>query len=250
MCMSMKAGAAWIGIFLLSPLLLRASAELKAPCGASPRIIGAFGAENSAPPAISVSDAIGSQLPGLVVIRQILNSQLSPSGEEIVVYDSAEGESDPHPKVAFVVEGKVRLILDISQLTDWGGGFERFQAACQFDLGPDRKAVALAFTTAFDGTGSTFDIVMWQGGTFKILFSTHGIQGRLMIEPGRLSLWSSEGKGECVWCGQRYKTTQFVWRGSRFRKSTTGKPKGLFDPSEISGQPLNFRDRPGSAAPN
>jgi hypothetical protein len=242
LCKFMKVLAALIGICLLFAFLPRASAKSEASCGVASRIVGAFGAENSPRPAISISDSVRSQLADLVAIRQTLETRLSPSGEQIVVYDSADDESDPHPKVAFFIEGKVRLILDIAQLTNWGGGFERFQAACPFDISPDGKAVALAFTTAFDGDGSVFDIVMWRAGTFEVVFTAHGGQGQLVIGRGSLSLWSSEGKGECVWCGQRYTVTQFVWRGHRYRKSTISKPKGIFDPSEISGQPLKFAD--------
>jgi hypothetical protein len=230
-----------IASLLILPIL-QASAAAEQSCGRAPRIIGAFGAENSVQSPISISDDIRSQLRGLVAVRQVLKSQLSPSGEQIVIYDTAGDESDPHPEVAFVVNAKVQLILGDTQLNDRGGGFVRFLAACPFHLDPDRKAVALAFSRAFDGTGSVFLIVMWQSGTFKIAFTAHGNQGQLVIGQDKLSLWTSNGDGECVWCGQHYTVTHFTWRNERFIKIATSKPKKSFDPSVISGQPLNFAD--------
>jgi hypothetical protein len=209
-------------------------------CGDAPRIIGAFGAENSKPAAVELSKEIQSQLRGAALVRQVLNTHLSPTGEQIIAYDTDADDSDPKPALSFVVAGKVVQTLAMGDLADWGVGFERFQAACQFQLQPSQDAVALAFTSAFDGTGSIFSIVAWKDNKYALVFTTHGTQGRLQIGRGKLSMWTSTGGGECIWCDQHYAIKQFTWTKHTYKSVGTTKLKSSFDPSDISGHPLKI----------
>jgi len=212
-----------------------------ASCGEAPRTIGAFGAENKPAAPVPMPAAIRSQLPDLVAVRQVLTTRLSPSGEQVIIYDAAIDESDPHPKVAFVVGGKVAKVLDETQTASGRGGFVRYLSGCPFDAAAHRKALALAFSTAFDGSGSAFAIIMWQSGEYGVVFNPHGMQAQLVLRRGSVELWTSDGTGECVWCAQHYQLTQYVWRDGKYVRTATNKAKHTYDPALISGTALRVK---------
>ena len=217
--------------------LLPALQAFASDCGDSPRIIGPFGAENRKPVAVESAKDIRLQLKGAALVRQVLNTHLSPAGEQIIAYDFDPDDSDPKPVVAFAVGGKVVQSLAARDLYDRSGGFERFQVACPFQLLSTRGAVALAFTSAFDGSGSIFSIVSWKANKYALVLTAHGVQGRLWIERGKLSLWTSTGRGECVWCDQHYTVRHYVWVKGRYRSDGRTDLKPPFDPGTISGHP-------------
>lgn len=221
-------------------LLTGSRAFAASNCSDSPRIIGPFGAENSKPVAVDLAKNVQSQLRGAALVRQVLNTHLSPTGEQFIAYDTDADDSDPKPVVAFVVGGQVAQTFAMSDLTDWGVGFERFQSACAFHLQPTQDAVALAFTSAFDGTGSIFSVVAWKGNKYVLVFTTHGVQGQLKIGRGTLSMWTSTGRGECIWCDQHYTVRHFTWVNGRYRSDGTKRLEPPFDPSTISGHPLEL----------
>ena len=173
-------------------------------------------------------------------MRQVLNTYLSPTGEQMIMYDTDTDDSDPKPVVSFVVGGKVVQTLAMGDLADWGVGFERFQVVCPFHLPSSQNAVAMAFTSAFDGSGSIFSLVTWKGNKYAQVFTTHGMQGRLQIGRGTLSMWTSAGRGECVWCEQHYTLEKFTWIKDMYRRTGATKLKRSFDPSDISGHPLEI----------
>lgn len=209
-------------------------------CGGAPRIVGAFGAENNPAAPISIPEGIRSQLQDMVAARQMLNTQLSPSGEQAIVYDTATDESDPHPKVAFVVGGRVAKVLDGTQMAGGRGGPVRYLAGCQFDAAKNLKAVALAFSTAFDGSGSAFDIIMWRSGDYRVVFDLYGMQGQLVLGRDVVALWTSDGMGECTWCPQHYEIRRYAWQNARYVKTAISKVKKSYDPTIISSVPLRF----------
>jgi hypothetical protein len=87
--------------------------------------------------------------------------------------------------VAFASGGKVVKVFDETQMAS--GGPVRYLAGCQFDATKGRKAVALAFSIAFDGSGSFFNIVMWQSGDYRVVFSPHGFQSQLVLRRGSVA---------------------------------------------------------------
>ncbi len=212
-----------------------------ASCRGAPRIIGAFGAENNPAAPVSLAASIRSQLPDIVAVRQVLAARLSPSGEQVVVYDAASDESEPHPKVAFVAEGKVVTVLDEAQLATERGGFVRYLSGCQFDATAHQKALALAFSTAFDGSGSAFAIIMFESGGYRVVFNPHGMQAQLVLRRDSLLLWTSDGTGECVWCAQSYEITQYAWRQGKYVRTSTKKATHTYDPALMSGTPLSLK---------
>ncbi len=103
-------------------------------CPNAPRVIGPFGAENTPRTAIAVDTEIRSQLPGLRVYIDVLETRLSPSGEQVVVYSTDEDESNPKPKLAFVVSGKVKQVFAAAEISSEGGAFWRYQSGCQYQV--------------------------------------------------------------------------------------------------------------------
>lgn len=224
----------------LSLLLLQTCAASVPSCGDAPRMVGAFGAENNPAAPISIPANIRSQLPNVEAVRQVLNTQLSPSGEQVIIYDAASDESDPQPHVAFVIGEKVAKVLDGGEAAKAPGGFARYMSACQFDTAAHQKAVALAFSSAFDGSGSAFAVIMWHSGDYRVVSSLHGMQGQLVLRRGGLALWTSNGQGECVWCAQHYKIRHYVWRRGTYVRTGVTKLKRLYDPTVVSGTPLRL----------
>jgi hypothetical protein len=168
----------------------------------------------------------------------VLNTQLSSSGEQVIIFDTTTDESDPHPQVAFVVGGIVVKVLD--ELVGGRGGPVRYLAGCQFDAAKGRKAVALAFSTAFDGSGSSFDIIMWKSKDYQIVFSPHGFQGRLVLGRDRVTLWTGYDMGACVWCAHHYEVIRYRWHNGLYVETGINKLNKTYEPSAISGMPLRI----------
>lgn len=229
---------------------------LESSCDSSPRIVGAFGAENNAGPPVSLAPEIRSQLPELREVRQVLNTNLAPSGEQIVVYDSNADDSDPHPKIAFLVGGRVVKLLDGSNFNPHTGGFERYLSSCEVSLTRNERAFAISISSGFDGAASAFVIIKWQSGEYRVVFNPMVGQGRMVFESPKLELWGSLwgkvrglkseqiGKFECVWCQHRYLVKEYLWRNGKFVKTGSRRTKTVYDPAEISGVSLEVKPRP------
>lgn len=254
----MKQHKVWVLVVLLvtsSICLLQRCNASDADCDSSPRIIGAFGAENNAGPPVSLAPDIRTQLPELREVRRVLDTNLAPSGERIVVYDSNADDSDPHPKVAFLVGGRVVQLLNGSDFNPRTGGFERYLSSCEIVLTRNERAFVVAISSGFDGAASDFAIIRWQSGEYRIVFNPMVGQGRMEFETPKLELWSSlwgkvrglksevVGKYECVWCQHRYLVTEYLWRNGEFVKNGSYRTRTVYDPADISGVPLVVKSR-------
>ena len=188
---------------LLSAVLLASSVSVfvqvcqasTPDCDGSPRIVGAFGAEDRTASSVAVPAGVRDQLPEVHIVRRVLDAGLSPSGEQVIVYDSAVDASDPHPKLAFVVHGRLVKLFDASDLAPRGGGFERYLSSCQFALATNQRAMVFAFSTAFDGTGSAFAIIGWQSGEYHVVFNPLVSQGRMELGTAKITLWKRSVEG-------------------------------------------------------
>jgi hypothetical protein len=222
-------------------------------CDNSPRIVSAFGAENNPGAQVSLATGIRSQLPGLYEVRRILDTKLAPSGEQIVIYDSSTDDSDPLPKVAFVVGGHTVKVFDGEALNPKGGGFERYLSSCEFDLTPKQRALAIVVSAGYDGAASAFAIMAWQSGEYRIVFHTRVGQGRMELGVLKFELWDmiwgkvtdrkrvDFGDPECVWCPHRYRITEYLWRDGKYFKAGSRETVKQFDPAEISGRSLELK---------
>ncbi len=215
-------------------------------CPNAPRVIGPFGAENTPRTAIAVDTEIRSQLSGLVSVTDVLETRLSPSGEQVVVYSTDEDESNPKPKLAFVVSGKVKQVLAAAEISSEGGAFWRYQSGCQYQVAKKLNGLALAFTTGFDGATSAFAVVIWKASGYSVVFNPLVSEGRMLLGSGRLAVWGSDGNGECVWCKQHYTITNYRWKGGSYVKTSSRTLPKMFDPAEVSGTPLIIATQPGN----
>jgi hypothetical protein len=209
-------------------------------CPNAPRTVGLFGAENTPRAPVALSAELRTQLPGLVSATDLLDTRLSPSGEQVVVYSTDEDESDPHPKIAFIISGRVKKILAATEISSEGGGFWRYLSGCQYQVVPRQNGLALAFTTGFDGAATVFAVVIWKSDSYSIVFNPLVGQGRMVLSLGKLVLWGSDGTGECVWCKQHYNVTSYRWRGGTYIKTSSTKSLKMFDPAEVSSTPLTI----------
>jgi hypothetical protein len=105
----------------------RLSSICRSDCGGAQRIVGAFEEENSKPVPVELAEEIRLQLRGAALVRQVLSTHLSSTGEQIIAYDTDSDDSDPQPEVAVAAGSKVVETFAVSELADWGGGFVRFQ---------------------------------------------------------------------------------------------------------------------------
>jgi hypothetical protein len=239
-----------------SSCLLPGCNATESGCDSLPRIIGAFGAENNVGPPVSLAPDIRSQLPELREVRRVLTTNLAPSGEQIVIYDSNADDSDPHPKVALLVGGRVVKLLNGSDFNSHTGGFERYLSSCEVNLTRNERALAISISSGFDGAASAFVIIKWQSGEYRVVFNPMVGQGRMVFESPKLELWSSlwgrvrglksqqVGKYECVWCQHRYQVTEYLWRNGKFVKTGSYRTNTVHDPAEISGASLMVKPRP------
>jgi hypothetical protein len=210
-------------------------------CDSTPRMIGAFGAEDRAGSSAPLAADIRAKLPGVQVIRRVLDTNLAPSGEQTIIYDSDADDSDPHPKVAFLVGGRVVKLFDEFALVPHGGGFERYLSSCEFDLAKNHKALAIALTSGFNGAASAFAIIRWQSGHYQVVFAPIVGQGRMVFGPLRLELWNSlweKPPYDCVWCLHRYVVTEYLWRNNRYVKAGSKRTTKIYDPEHVQNFPF------------
>lgn len=229
--------------------LLPKCEALESDCDSLPRIISPFGAENNPGPPIALAVDIRAQLPGLREARRVINTNLAPSGEQIVIYDTNADDSDPHPKVGFVVGGRVVKVFNEIDIAPHGGGFERYLSSCEIELTRSQKAFAIALSSGFDGATTAFAIIRWHSGQYRVVFNPIVGQGRMEFGTLRLELWSaiagkvrdpkSEDSGiyECVWCAHRYLITKYLWQNGSYVKTDSKRTAITYDPAEISGTP-------------
>jgi hypothetical protein len=243
-------------LFVAQVCLLHRCNASESVCDSLPRIIGAFGAENNTGSPVSLGADIRSQLPQLLRVRRVLNTSLAPTGEQIVIYDSNADDDDPHPKVAFVVGGRVVKLFNGSDLSP-RGGFERYLSSCEFNLTSNERALSIAISTGYDGAASSFAIIRWQSGDYRVVFNPIVGQGRMEFGVLKLELWNSvygTGKNaqnpdslkfECTWCQHHYVITEYMWQNDRYIEAGSRRTKRAFDPAEISGTPLVVKVRFG-----
>src|SRR5262249_14121793 len=116
----------------------------------------------------------------------VLHTRLSRPGEQVIVYSTDKDESDPEPKLAFVVSGKVKQVLAAAHISSGGGGFWRYQSSCQFQITKNLNGLALAFTTGFDGAASAFAVVISKTNGYSVVFNALVSEGRMLLGLGHL----------------------------------------------------------------
>ncbi len=220
-------------------------------CEGSPRTIGPFGAMDRPTSPVLIPAEISSHLPQVRFIRGLQQTRLGPSGEQIIMYDIREEDTDPDPRVAVVVHGVLTEVYDVSKLVEYGDA-AIYATSCEINLSPTQRALAIAYTLVGDGTGSVFLILTWSAaGKYAMVFHRMVGQGRIIFGLQTLELWEStrgkyaarpeSSKFECEWCDHRYLITEFEWRNGEYVKTRSTRTRAAYNPAEISGIPLQIK---------
>jgi len=244
-----------LGLCLIVDLVLGFVAKGHAAtnlCEGSPRTVGAFGAMDQPKPPVPLPADIHSLPPEARSVRRIQQTGLGPSGEQIVMYDTNDENSEPNPKVAIVVRGTLAKTYDVSKLVEYGQG-ALYATSCEFELAPMHKALAIAYTLSGDGTGNAFIVLTWSAGDYQAIFHRTVGQGRIVLGTSTMELWErtlgkyasrpESDNFECEWCQHRYLITEFHWRNGEYVKTGSKRTSKAYDPAEISGTPVLIKDQ-------
>jgi hypothetical protein len=155
-------------------------------CQDSPRNVGLFSAMDRTKGTIEISRELQDQLPKAHMIREAKQTNLTASGEQVIIYDTDDGL-----QVAIIAQGVVIQTYDLSKLVKNGqGGI--YATSCEFQLSPTQKAFAVAYTLSEDGTGSAFMIMTWVPETkYELVYHQAVGQGRIVLGSGKMDLWES-----------------------------------------------------------
>lgn|GEM_PF-1556977 len=239
----------WTALFLvcfsvLAICLASATGRCTPPV---PRTIGPFGAMDTPPEPVGVTDAIRKQLPGSTVVREVIQTHLAPSGEQVILFDSGDGGDESNPRVSVLSNNAVKATFEIGSLVEYGK-YGVYITACEFDLSPTQKALAAAYITSGDGSGSAFVIFAWEDGKYQAVFKRTVGQGRIVFGTSGMKIWEAtfgkyasrpdSPKFECIWCRHRYKVTAYEWRDGEYVEGGSKLTTTMFDPGDISGTPF------------
>lgn len=238
------------GFLVAFPICLQQRCEASAlECDHLLRIVGAFGALNNPGTPVPLSAESRAQLPKIATVRRVLDTNIGPSSEQVIVYDSAADDLEPSPTVAFLVGSRVVKSFAVFDLAPKGAGFESYLSSCEFEIAKNERALAIALSTAGDGAGSAFAIIKWESGDYRIVFNPLVSQGRMQLGVLKLELWdASFGRNaaradspnfECIWCPHRYVVTEYLWRNGKYARAGSKRIAKMYDPADITGMPLS-----------
>ena len=223
-------------------------------CDNSPRMIGAFGAEDRPLSPVTVAAAIRSQLTDLHDLRRVLDTHLSPSGEQVVFYDSDPDESDPHPKVAIMVGGRVVKSFDAGQFKSPQRRLRTLSV--ELRIQPHKPPTSAGSLDVNSFRWRRHDFRQSSAGSraaTRWCSNPMVAQGRMEFGSLKLHLWRSVSGGtthsrnsdsapfECMWCPHHYVVTEYLWRNGRYVKAGSKRTSNAYDPSEITGTSLAFK---------
>jgi hypothetical protein len=218
-------------------------------CQTAPRQVGLFGAMDRPKTPVEISKELRAQLPTASLIREVKQTALTSTGEQVIFYDTDDG-TKPNPQIAIITKGVLNQTFELAHFVKYGE-FAVYTTSCEFQVSPDQMALAIAYTNSGDGTSSIFLIVTWSSAAkYEVVFHRHVGQGRIVLEPGRLELWErTMGKYaslpdspqfECEWCEHQYLITQFMWRDGKYRKTRSRRTSKFYNPAEISSTPIQI----------
>jgi hypothetical protein len=157
-------------------------------------------------PKVKIPDHLRSQLPPGATVLRIDAPNLSPTGEQVLLYNSSRDEVNPLPVLAIVQSGKIAKSYLLGETMKDAGGYALLLAYCKVRDTKNRNVIAVALQVSGDGSAIGFLIFAWIDGDYRILFNEQSFEGRLNFLEGsaEFELWNSNNDGECVWCPQHY----------------------------------------------
>jgi len=223
------------------------SNEAGSDCGSSPRVVGAFGAMDKPVPAVSISEAVKNQLSDLKVVRAVRRTDLAPSGEQIVMYDTSTDEFAPKQRIAVISDGKVISNFEVTRLVAYGEQ-AIYQTSCEFEVRTGQKGFVVAYLLSGDGTGSAFILLTHTARDYRVVFARIVGQGRLVFKVGTFDLWERTfdkrrqnaelDNFECEWCDHRYRISKYSWNNGSYVKVASTRTKNTYEPAAITGTPV------------
>lgn len=202
-------------------------------------VVDCVACKRAEPPPMKLQQELQTLLPPSAIIRRILDTQMTARGEKAILYDSDRDELEPSPRIAIYANGEIVETF----AAEAPGGFTRLLADCQFPLAPGRHGLALAYRAGGDGSLTTFLLIGFQSGKYRVLQTVNAPRSRMVFDGqvGQFALWAGEGSDECVWCKQRYEISKYKFNGTRFVRVTSKKSSSKLDPGEIADVPLQDR---------
>jgi hypothetical protein len=225
-------------IFIAVCLVLIAPVARLAP--AQQAKAGPLGVLITPPEGITIPDSLHRALPTGAVARLLQPTQLTPEGEEILVYDTGH-KFEPNSHVLVIKRGERVADFSLTKIfekDDVGDTYALFSAA-QFLTREKSNAFIAAFRNIGSGAGSIFVLVAFKGGSYQVAWQYLAQQAQLKVRrDGRLQLWESSADGECTWCPQHYEVTSFGWKNGTASKIGHSSTKQALNPEAISATPI------------
>lgn len=192
---------------------------------------------------ILVPPEVRGAVPKGFVLRAVLHTNLSSSGETLFLYDDDNDEdawSETH--LHAIRNGSNLPIFD---------GHTSHEPGLQLIRSGARQFVGFAYHEGADGADTRFVIYAFLGGLYKPIFEQQTTEGQVKLlseSPLSFEIWSADWeldhagsweRGEsCVWCPHRYRVRTLVMRGDSF--VVTGKriTRAFLDPDELASKPF------------
>jgi hypothetical protein len=189
-----------------------------------------------------IPPAIAALVPQGFEVVIFANTKLTPTGESLVEYEGLGGVFEEDAHVALVRSGAV--VRTFSHLADGCTA----AAFGEFALDETRRAAALKFRCAGDGTGALFIVIAARARGYAVVLRQETIQGRMQIfedNPTRLWFWSARpefdklpAEQSCVVCLHRYAIEELSWNVNRFVPVRRAVLAGYFEPNNITSDPI------------
>jgi hypothetical protein len=177
--------------------------------------VGAFGAVSGRLPAVPVPDELKALLPEGFILREVLDTKMSPRGETLLLYDNGESIF-PEVCLSAIRNGKGLKLFD--------EGIAAVGGLVPIDLKKNQHAVGFAYHTAGDESDTSFVIFAAGKKSYMRLFERETAEGQLRIvreSPLEIELWSADltldPSESCVWYPHRYSAETYIWRGNAFQ---------------------------------
>ncbi len=231
----------------VSIVLLLILAAIDAPAQSG---LGPFGYFLKQPKPIHLTEALQKLVPSKCPVRNIQDTKLSSTGEQIIICGPEAPEEGPTHVI--VTDGHTLALkdIDVDELFSESGGAYQFVSATEVVNKSNRHAYLVAFLSAGDGSGSCLFAIGYSGDKYKVLLHRSVTQGRIVFHRDKdsIEIWdSAEGAcprgNDCVWCLHPYRIEKYLWVADEFRLQHTITTKHCFSPGSIVSQSITVENR-------
>lgn len=224
-----------LSVFALVTFAPEASAQVQPPLR-----VEAFGGVRAPLRPIEVPTELKPFVPKGFNLRVVLQTNMSPDGERVFLYDNGE-DTFPEVHLHALRNGKDLKLFD--------GVVAAVAGLLPIQAQKNQQFVSFAYHVGFDVADTTFVVFAAEKDSYRKIFERKTTTGQMRILSGssvRIEIWSADWKldqGEsCVWCPHRYRVRTYVLQGDNFRliaQRTTAEPLSPGDIAEktfVTGQ--------------